>query len=228
MHPQIVKDEPGTCPICGMDLVPFEKNNAEDFLTLGASQRALANITTMVAGTNEFSGFTRLNGRLATDPEKTVYVSSRIDGRIETLFVKETGVQVKKGQPLYKIYSEQLSALQQEYLLASAQATGFPDDKRFQQIENGAKQKLLLYGQTEAQLQDLLKSQKVSPYTTYFAPYSGIVSEFSVTEGQYVEEGSTIMKLEDFNYLWVEAEVYPSEVKQCKTGPAGKSNCCRL
>lgn len=218
MHPQIVKNGPGTCPICSMDLVPFEKNNAQDFLILGASQQALANLTTMKAGENEFSNSSRLNGRLVTDPEQTVYVSSRVAGRIEVLYVKETGVPIRKGQPLYKIYSEQLSSLQQEYMVASAQASSFPEDKRFSQMKNAAKQKLLLYGQSEGQLSDLVKKQKTSPYVTYFAPNSGIIAELSVTEGQYVAEGGSIMKLEDYDRLWVEADVYPSDANKIRTG----------
>lgn len=218
MHPQIVKNGPGTCPICGMDLVPFEKNNAQDFLILGASQQALANLRTMKVGENEFSNSSRLNGRLVTDPEQTVYVSSRVAGRIEVLYVKETGVPIHKGQPLYKIYSEQLSSLQQEYLVAAAQVSSFPEDKRFNQMKTAAKQKLLLYGQSETQLSDLVKKQKVSPYVTYFAPNSGIIAELSVTEGQYVGEGGSIMKLEDYDRLWVEADVYPSDAHKIKTG----------
>ena len=218
MHPQIVKDGPGSCPICGMDLVPFEKNNAQDFLTLGPSQQALANLTTITAGENEFSNSSHLNGRLVTDPEQTIYISSRVAGRIEELYVKETGVPVRKGQPLYKIYSEQLSALQQEYLLATAQAASFTEDKRFAQIKNAAKQKLLLYGQSEAQLNELLKKQKASPYVVYYAPDSGIVAELSITEGQYVAEGGSIMKLEDYTRLWVEADVYPADAGKVKIG----------
>lgn len=218
MHPQIVQNKPGTCPICGMDLVPFDKSNAVDVLTLGASQQAMANITTMTVGTNEFSSFTRLNGRLTINPEQTTYVSSRVPGRIEVLYVKETGIQISKGQPLYKIYSEQLSTLQQEYMLMADQASSFPNDQRFQQMEKAARQKLLLYGQTEAQLKTLVRSKKTDPFVTYFAPESGVVAELSVTEGQYVPEGGTIMKLEAYNQLWVEADVYPSEANKVKTG----------
>ena len=218
MHPQVIKEEPGRCPFCGMDLVPFDKNDEQKFLTLGASQRALANITSIVVGENGFSKYTRLNGRLTTDPEQTTYVSSRVAGRIEVLYVKETGINVRKGQPLYKIYSEQLSTLQQEYLLAKAQIDNFPDDQRFRQIEKGARQKLLLYGQTEAQLKGLIAGQNISPFVTYFAPNSGVVSELSVTEGQYVSEGGTIMKLENYSNLWVEADVYPSDLNKVKTG----------
>lgn len=218
MHPQIVQNKPGTCPICGMDLVPFDKTNTDPSLTLGHAQQALANITTMAIGTNEFSNSTRLNGRLAINPEQTTFVSSRAPGRIEVLLVKETGVQVRRGQPLYKIYSEQLSTLQQEYLLTAAQAANFPEDKRFREIARAAKHKLLLYGQTEGQLQELIRSQKVSPYVTYSAQNSGVVAELSVSEGQYVAEGSTIMRLEGYGNLWVEADVYPSEANKVRVG----------
>lgn len=218
MHPQIVQNKPGTCPICSMDLVPFDKNSVEDLLTLGASQQALANITTMTVGTNEFSSSTRLNGRLTINPEQTTYVSSRVPGRIEVLYIKETGVRINKGQPLYKIYSEQLSTLQQEYMLMADQAASFPSDQRFQQMEKAARQKLLLYGQTESQLSALVRNKKTDPYVTYFAPESGVVAELSVTEGQYVSEGGTIMKLEAYGRLWVEADVYPSEANKVRTG----------
>jgi len=127
------------------------------------------------------------------------------------LYVKETGVQVSKGQPLYKIYSEQLATLQQEYLVAAAQARQFPDDARFQQIEKAAKQKLALYDQSPSQISQLLQAQKVHPYVTYFAPASGTVAELSITEGQYAAEGSAVMKLEGYGGLWVEADVYPAE-----------------
>ncbi|MCH5688830.1 efflux RND transporter periplasmic adaptor subunit [Niabella sp. W65] len=131
MHPQIVSDKPGSCPICGMDLVPFDKANAGDFLTLSVPQQMLGNIHTDTVRTGSFSSFKQLNGRLAVNPSQTDMISSRTAGRIEALYVKETGVPVRKGQPLYKIYSEQLAALQQEYLVAVAQASQFPEDKNF-------------------------------------------------------------------------------------------------
>lgn len=218
MHPQIVRNEMGTCPICGMDLVPFDKNNPDESLLLSESQQALANITTTTIGASELSSFTQLNGRLAINPEATEYISSRVGGRIEVLYVRETGVQVRAGQPLYKIYSEQLATLQQEYLVSAAQATQFPDDKQFQQILQAARQKLLLYDVTDAQLRNIISNQKANPYVTYFAPITGVVAELSVQEGQYVGEGGTIMLLENYSQLWVEADVYPSESGQLKVG----------
>ncbi|SKA46938.1 membrane fusion protein, Cu(I)/Ag(I) efflux system [Chitinophaga eiseniae] len=222
MHPQIVQNKPGTCPICGMDLVPFDKSNKDHSLTLDNSQIALANITTVTIGAGNLAGFKQLNGRLAVDPEKTNVISSRVPGRVEALYVRETGVKVTKGQPLYRIYSEQLAALQQEYLLAAAQARQFPEDARFAQIEKGARQKLALYDQSDAAIQQLLQSQKVNPYVTYPATQSGIVSELSVTEGQYVAEGGPVMRLEGYQQLWVEADLYPAEAEAVKPGQTVK------
>lgn len=218
MHPQIVQNKPGTCPICGMDLVPFDKNNKDVALTLGENQVALANITTITVSAGALPDFKQLNGRLATDPEKTAVISSRVPGRIEVLYVKETGAKINKGQPLYRIYSEQLATLQQEYMLAAAQAKQFPDDARFQQIEKAARQKLVLYDQSEAQISRLLQSQKADPYVTYPAPVSGVVAELSASEGQYVAEGGAIMRLESYGQLWVEADVYPAEAAAIRAG----------
>lgn len=218
MHPQIISDKPGSCPICGMDLVPFDKSNASDFLTLSEPQQALANITTDTIKTGSFSSFKQLNGRLMVDPSQTEFVSSRVAGRIEVLYVKQTGERVRKGQPLYKIYSEQLAALQQEYLVTIAQANQFPDDKKFRQLAETAKQKLLLYSQTEAQVQQLKSRKQTSPYVTYAAPQNGVVSELFVTEGQYVAEGYSVMSLEGYHTIWVEADLYPAEASLVKKG----------
>jgi Cu(I)/Ag(I) efflux system membrane fusion protein len=218
MHPQVVKNEMGTCPICAMDLVPFEKNSDNKVLKLDETRHALANITTLVIGEHSLSSTKQLNGRLAVNPDQSSYISSRMAGRIEQLYVRETGVMVTKGQPLYQLYSEQLATLQQEYLMAVAQEKQFHGNKIELQIVAGAKQKLLLYGQSENQVQQLLKTQKKNPYVVFYAPESGIVAELSVTPGQYVNEGSPLLRLEGYRQLWVEADVYPNEAKHIKLG----------
>ena len=218
MHPQIVQDKPGTCPICGMDLVPFDKSNTEPNLMLGMSQRLLANVVTDTVRTGSFSSVTELNGRIAINPEQIEMISSRVPGRLEQLHVRETGVFVKRGQPLYRIYSEQLSALQQEYLVTVAQSEQFPADAKFQQMENAARQRLLLFDQTEAQIRALRSGKSISPYVTYYAPATGVVSELFVAQGQYVAEGGPIMRLENYSSLWIEADVYPSESNVVRVG----------
>ncbi len=222
MHPQIVNEKLGTCPICGMDLVPFDKTNVSDTLTLSASQQALANVTTDTIEAGSFSSVKRLNARLAVNPAQSEFISSRVAGRIEALHVKETGVPVRVGQPLYKLYSEQLASLQQEYLVTVAQAAQFPEDEKFQQLAGAAKHKLILYNQSESQIQQLRTSKKTNPYVTYSSPASGIVSDLFVTEGQYVGEGTSIMSLEGYSNIWVEADLYPAEANLVKKGNSVK------
>ena len=103
MHPQIIKDGPGTCPICKMDLVPINSEGGKNELSLSESQIQLANIHTMMINRTDFSTSKVLNGRLIVNPEQTEVISSRYAGRIEKLFVKEMGRSVSKGQPMFQI-----------------------------------------------------------------------------------------------------------------------------
>lgn len=221
MHPQVIKDKPGSCPICGMELVRVQKT-AGAGLTLNERQQALANITTTIIGINDISGYKQLNGRLAVNPDKTESISSRVPGRIEQLYVRETGVNVKKGQPLYQIYSEQLATLQKEYMMALEQVRQFPEDATFKQLLQAGRQKLELYDQSQRQITQLAKNKKNDPYITYYAQESGVVAELSVTQGQYVSEGSPILRLEGYSSLWVEADLYPSEASSVKEGQSVK------
>lgn len=222
MHPQVIKHQMGTCPICAMDLVPFEKNSADQSIKLDEQRQLLANIKTAKVGDggslNAMVSENILNARLVVDPQQSNDISAKVAGRIEALFVRETGVKVVKGQALYRLYSEQLATLQQEYLMALAQQKQFAGDKLEQQLVASAKQKLLLYGQTENQLKQLSKTQQKNPLVTVFANQSGTVAELNITEGQYVAEGSLVMKLEGYQRLWVEADVYPKELATIKQG----------
>jgi len=218
MHPQIVQEHAGTCPICGMDLVPFDKNQQEKFLLLNERQQALADISTVAVGVGQLADYTSINGRLTVNPNETNVISSRNTGRVEQLYVKETGIPIRQGQPLLSLYSEQLLTLQEEFLMTHKQAEQFQQDQRFQAIFEAAQQKLLLYGQTKKQLQHLLASGKTSPYVTIYAPTQGVVAEMLVTEGQYIEEGASLFRLEGYQSLWVEADLYPNEAKRIKEG----------
>ena len=218
MHPQVLQDKQGTCPVCGMDLVLFEKSAAVEGLQLNERQRALANISTMAIETDAETSARQLNGRLVANPEQTTFITSRVAGRIDRLYVRQTGEQVSKGQPLYQIYSEDLVTLQQEFLLSTEQAAQFPEDKTFAQLLRAARQKLILYGQSAGQIRLLQQKRKANPNITIFAAESGTVAELSVTEGQYVAEGSPLLKLESYKSLWVEADIYASELGNIKAG----------
>ncbi len=156
-----------------MDLVPVDRNADQANLMLSESQRLLANVTTDTIRTGDFSSSRQLNGRVALDPSQIEYVTSRVPGRIENLYIRETGVSVKKGQILYRIYSEQLASLQQEYLVAAAQAEQFPDNARFQSILEAARQRLLLYDQSPDKLRIYVPAEKPTPTWRILPPPVG-------------------------------------------------------
>ena len=217
MHPQIVQDKPGTCPICGMDLVPITAGGDKTEVTLSESQIELANITVQRVSIQEIGNSILLNGRLRTDETQTEVVSTRVPGRLDKLLIKETGVPIKKGQIIYEIYSEQLLTYQQEFLLALEQSKSI-ENKRYESYLQAAKKKLWLYGMTEAQISDLSASKITNPRIQFAAPASGIITEIMVSEGQYVAEGAAIYRLEKLSKLWAEAELYPREASLVKSG----------
>ncbi|WP_040300012.1 efflux RND transporter periplasmic adaptor subunit [Arcticibacter svalbardensis] len=222
MHPQIVKDAPGTCPICGMELVLVRDTGNKDEVILTESQIQLGNIKTVVVAGTAFHTSKILNGRVVVNPDLTEVISSRYAGRIEKLFVKETGRAVSKGQPLFQIYSETLQTLQQDYILQVKQVAAFPNEKIYQTLREAARNKLRLFGYSNSQIENLAKSGISSSSVTVRATASGIVNEINVSEGQYVTEGSQVLRLENLSQLWVEADVYPDEVGSIKLGTVVK------
>lgn len=220
MHAQVVQDRPGTCPICGMDLVKVTGSSSPvNTLMLTDTQMRLANITTQAAGRRTVGETVISTGTLAIDEEKTEVVSSRGAGRIEKLFVKETGREVRKGDPLYVLYSETLLTLQQEYLLAKEQYAMLGEtESRYKSFLEAAERKLLLYGLTEKQIERLTERTALQPRITFVSPVSGIVTEINASEGAYIEEGGPLYRIEDISSLWVEAELYPNENTLVKAG----------
>lgn len=218
MHPQIVQDAPGTCPICQMSLVPLNQAGNEMELMLNASQIQLANVQTIKVETGTFGSSKALNGRLISNPEANEVISSKFPGRIERLYVKETGRVLSAGTPIFSIYSEELQTLQQDYLLQLKQVAAFPQEKIYHTLRDAAKNKLSLFGYSAAQIRALTSGKNISPTNTVYAKRSGVVKAINVTEGSYVTEGTALVNLEDLNQLWVEADVYPAEVNQVKMG----------
>jgi membrane fusion protein, copper/silver efflux system len=220
MHPQVVMDKPGTCPVCGMNLVKVKESmDGSNNLMLSDNQIQLANITTQKATKKSFGQTITINGRLTVDQEQSVVISSRAAGRVEKLYVKETGQSIQQGDPLYTLYSETLLTLQQEYLLAKEQYEAFGQtEKRYKSFMEGAEKKLRLYGLTKNQIDRLTDRESLQQNVTFFASASGTITEINVSEGQYIPEGGMLYRLENIAMLWVEAELFPDETAIVKPG----------
>jgi membrane fusion protein, copper/silver efflux system len=218
MHPQVIQDKPGTCPICGMDLVKMSASTADDgSIMLTESQIKLANITTTFTRMEKMGENSILTGKLMVNEEATEIVSSRVQGRIEKLFFKEVGQRVNKGQALYELYSESLFTLQQEYLLAVRQLEELKTF-RYESFVTSSEKKLILFGMTKEQIKQLAQQKKTTSRITFLAPTEGIIARIDVTEGQYVSEGSALYRIEKLDRIWVEAELYPGESALVKIG----------
>jgi len=120
MHPQIMEENPGKCPICGMNLIAVKKNQqlADGGIVLSDQQIQLGNIKVDTIGINKIGNRVVLNATLTIDESKSKAISSRMAGRIDKLYFKSAGDYVKKGDRLYDIYSEALNNAKQEYILA--------------------------------------------------------------------------------------------------------------
>lgn len=218
MHPEVVRDAPGQCPICGMDLQPANEI-ASHSIMLNESQVTLANISTQSVQRSTIGQTLVINGTLAANENTVETISSRAAGRIEKLFYKETGRTIKQGEPLYELYSEILLTLQQEYLLAKEQyETVGNHEPRYQSFLKAAEGKLLRYGLTQEQVTRLGATKTVQQRVTFLSPASGIITATNVTEGQYVQEGSTLYTIGNIRELWAEADLYPQETSAVKTG----------
>lgn len=216
MDPQVVEYKPGTCPICKMDLTPVKKRKGESQgeLELSDQQIQLGNIQVDTIRNGTIGDQLILTASLNFDQSKLYAVSSRVMGRVEKLYFKNLGEYVKKGAPLYEMYSEDLNNAKQEYLLAVDKKNAFSDQTiiDFDQLIQSAKNKLLLWGLNETQINELGSTKKASPITTYYSTAGGYITELDIREGDYVMEGGTIVKLADLSTLWVEAQVYSSQL----------------
>ena len=220
MDPQVKEDKPGKCPICHMELTPIKQDDSEvNQISLSKQQIQLGNITTQVIGQTQNNLEQNYTGVLTFNQEKSKTFSSKAMGRIEKLYFKSTGDYLSKNQPVFQLYSEDIAIAKQDYYTAFKQLE-MPGNfgKNAKNIMNAAKQKLLFYGLSNTQIENIKSNKDVSPYTTFYSTVSGTVSEISTAEGSYIMEGEPIIKVTDLNKLWLETQVNVNYFKSLKIG----------
>ncbi|MVT42834.1 HlyD family efflux transporter periplasmic adaptor subunit [Chitinophaga oryziterrae] len=194
----------------GMDMVTITKRDEE-----------YANIHIDTVRVKTMAEYSTLLGTTNFDERKITVITSRLRGRLDKLFVNNPQQQVLAGQPLYAIYSEELLSYENEYLNALQQQAEFVTMKQIvDQLVDGAKKKLLLLGLTGEQIALLETTRVASPLVTYYSPVSGTLVDLSVGEGQYVETGSPLFRLADLSAIWIEAQMYTSELKWLHEKPS--------
>ncbi len=225
MHPQVHMDRPGACPICGMDLIkkvadeneqPVNEKDMANMVTLSGKKQVLANVSTIVVKKENLQQQVTAYSYLDFVENNRKTISARFNGRIEKLFVDKTGDYIKKGQPLFEIYSPDLVQAQNEYLIALNNSSNSTS------LLNATKKKLEIFGLTSEQIQALEKTREINITLTYFSPISGTVIEKKVQEGVYVNEGTVIYDVAELSTLWNIAEVYENNLSNVKVGSSVK------
>jgi len=215
MHPQVKEDHPGKCPICQMDLIAVPKSSVKTKgeVHLNAEQIMLGNIQVDTIRSGSIGDRMVLTGTLNFNQQKLSSVSTRVEGRIENLFVKKTGDFVRKGDKLYDLYSEQLNNAKQEYITAFIQQNTIGNALiNYGALVESAKNKLLLWGMTMTQIDQLAQIKQASTLTTFYSPEDGYVTTLNIQEGSYALEGSPLIQLADLSTLWAEAQVYTTQL----------------
>lgn len=216
MHPQVMKNEPGECPICGMFLTPVE--GSTEGLTaiqfkMSENAMALANIQTSIVGKREMEGNTiKLSGKIHENEEANAVQVSYFSGRIENLHINFKGEQIKKGQLLATIYSPELVAAQQELL------TAFSLKESQQELYKAVRNKLKLWKLTENQINQIEISGKVKENFPVYATVSGIVSEKLVEQGDYIKQGQPLFKITNLESVWALFDIYENQIPIFKKG----------
>lgn len=217
MHPQIRKDEPGNCPICGMELVPVESEDDSDeegeyTIKLSNAAMKIAEVSTTVIERKAPYKEVYLPGKVMPDERRISELTARFPGRIEKLYVNFTGQKVRKGQVLAKIYSPEIVTAQRELFEAMKFQESNPNYYR------AARNKLKLWDLTEEQIDEITNSGEVQFYFDVLSPLTGTVTMRMVSLGDYVKEGTSLFKIIDLSHVWVMFDAYESDIPWIKLG----------
>jgi Cu(I)/Ag(I) efflux system membrane fusion protein len=216
MHPQIRMSGPGKCPICGMELIPLVKSGTSsidpDAVQLSKEAAQLANVLTSLVSRQKPVKEVRLYGKVQADERLLQSQVAHIPGRIERLFVNFTGEQVSKGQVLAQIYSPELITAQQELLEAAKTKTSQPA------IYEAAKEKLRQWKLTDNQIESIESSGLTQTTNDIVSNTSGIVTARLVNEGDYVSQGTTLLKIADLSKVWILFDAYESDLQFLSKG----------
>ncbi len=187
-------------------------------------ERQLIGVKTGVVETHPLQTVIRAVGRIEYDEQRLVHVNLRLSGWIDDLFVDYTGQSVRKGQPLFTLYSQELVTAQEEYLLAlhaemQIQESPLVDVReQAELLLESARDRLRLWTLTEAQIRELARRGKPQTYVTIYSPASGYVVEKKAFQGMFVKPEMTLYTIADLSTVWAQAEIFEYEVPFVRVG----------
>lgn len=224
MDPQVKMDKPGKCPICGMDLVPAsslkgsDTNTAQGEIKLSHRAKTLAKLRTTPVTTLAVDADQRvLTGHVSVDESTQRTITPWIEGRIDRLYVTNTGTKVNRGQALARLYSPTIYTTHQELLAAKEQTKALKDAapyaKQAAQTQlQTIKQKLRLLGLSSSELSRMSSATKPWSHLTIRSTATGTITERLVQQGQYVKVGQPLYKVTNLAKVWVQLDAYESDL----------------
>ncbi len=245
MHPTVIRDHPGDCPICGMPLIKRKKGGHEVLpadvmarVQLSPQRVAMANIATTAVEYRQLSREVSAVGVLDYDETRLAQLSSRVAGRADRLMLQYVGQPVKKGDIVYAIYSPEVYTGIRDYLQARDRVNKMGEDKGAgaemskelradaADVYNASMQRLLLWGVTREQLDKLDdafdKSGTIPTHLEVQSPIDGIVVEKNIIEGGYLGVGSVPFTIADLSQVWLKVRIYEADIPLVHVGQTAR------
>ncbi|RUA09412.1 MAG: efflux RND transporter periplasmic adaptor subunit [Flavobacteriia bacterium] len=222
MHPQIRKEKPGNCPICGMELIPLDESKdsgekiAGNEIVLSPEAIQLANIQTTVVTRSKATKEVRLLGTVKPDERRLYSQVAHFPGRIEKLYVNFTGEKVRRGQRIVRLYSPELISAQKELFEALKSKDIYP------QLLKASRNKLKLWKITDKQIDAMIKRGTVQEQIDILSDYNGYVMKKNVELGDHVMEGMNLFDIANLDTIWIMFEAYESDIPWIKNGDVVK------
>ncbi len=232
MDPQVQASEPGSCPICGMDLIPASSSGGNslspDEVKLTPRALALAQIQTSVVSPLSGSAARRnLVGRVTKNEDQTKVITAWFGGRIEKLKVSSVGERVKRNQTIAYVYSPGIYAAHRDLMTAQSQIKSLSNADAFARNASlaaldSAKMRLRLLGLKESEVTRMANAKKAWTRIPIRSPFSGTVVQKRVSEGAYVKEGDALLEISNLNSVWVELDAYATDLPLIQVGQSVK------
>jgi Cu(I)/Ag(I) efflux system membrane fusion protein len=215
MHSQIIRDKPGTCPICAMMLVPMKDHDSnesipKDAIQIEATMIQNIGVRTAVVSTSKLTKIVRVNGSIAIDPQRVAVVNARTMGWIESIPQGTEGVHVAIGQKLASFYSPDLVAAQEDFL----QSLHVHDDK----LVSSARKRLEVLGIPATIIDSIQMNKSTMRSLPIQSPISGIVLSKYIVQGQNIMPGFDMYRIADLSHVWAVGKAYPEDVINLRVG----------
>jgi len=224
MHPAYKSDKPGIAPDCGMTLVPKYADDQTTArlpvgtVTISPEKQVLAGVRTAVVERKSLVRDIRTTAQIVADETRIAHVHVKVAGYIDQVYVDFVGQLVKKGQPLFTLYSPDLVSTQEEYLIAK-RGNATLGNAPFKEIAEGsqsllqsAKQRLKLWDISDDQIKELDETGKVNKDLTFYSPITGFVTDRKVFPQTSVTPDTELYTVSDLSTVWADADIYEYEV----------------